>query len=204
MIRRLFGRSKPPREVPEEELARRLVDPTYCAPGTDIELHAAIGVVRPEAPFSWKNPPEPQPDEAFDAGGPEIFTENYARRDGDNLLRAYLPIPVQGTDSQVFLGVWCSLAAGNHARFRSAQARGDADQLGELFSWLYTQIPPLTGPLLTKGALAPYSEGRVPLYWITDEKHPFFAHQRDGLPASEILQLYEAFGRGDIVECLKA
>lgn len=204
MIGKLFRRSKPPRVVPEEELARRLVDPDYACACCGVTLRAATGVVHPEAPFSWKNPPEPADDAAFDAGGPELFTENYARRDGDNLLRAYLPIPVKGTEGTVFLGVWCSLKAGNHARFRSAQARGDADNLGELFSWLYTQLPRLTGPLLTEGVIVPYAEGRKPLYWITTQKHPFYKAQQEGLTATEILEIYESFGCEDMVQHLKA
>lgn len=204
MIRRLFRRSGTAPVVPEHELARRLVDQDYRCACCNLQLRAGTGAVRPEAPFSWKNPPDPQPDEAFDAGGAELFTQNYARRDGDNLLRAYLPIPVKGTEGQVFLGIWCSLTAGNHARFRSSQARGEADQLGEMFSWLHTQLPRLTGPLLTKGVVVPYSDGRVPLYWITDERHPFHAAQHHGMTAHEILEIYESFGCDELVRHLRA
>lgn len=199
---RLFRRAKPAPVVPEEELARRLVDPDYACACCGTVLNASKAVW-PEAPFSWKNPPEPADDAVFDQGGAELFTENYARRDGDNLMRAYLPIPVKGTEGTVFIGVWCSLKAGNHARFRAAQARGEADRLSDLFSWLYTQLPRFTGPLLTEGVVVPYSEGRTPLYWITTEKHPFYAAQQDGLTASEILDLYDSFGC-DVVKHLKA
>lgn len=203
MIGKLFRRSKPARVVPDAELARRLIDPDYACACCGTVLGAAKSV-RAEAPFSWKNPPEPQDDSAFDVGGTELFTHNYARRDGDNLLRAYLPIPVKGTEGTVFLGIWSSLRTGNHARFRAAQARGDADKLGELRSLLYTQLPRLTGPLLTDGVIVPYAGGLTPLYWITTPKHPFYAAQQDGLSASEILEIYESFGGEDIVQHLKA
>ncbi len=199
-----FRRSKTPPEVPEDELARRLTDPDYACKCCGTVLHAGTGVVWPDAPFSWKNPPLPAEDATFDDGGVEILTHNYARRDGDSLVRAYLPIPVKGTQSNVFFGVWCSLKAGNHARFRGSQARGEADRLGDMVSWLYTQLPRLTGPLLTQGLITPYSDGRPPLYWITTEKHPFYAAQKDGLTATEILEIYESFGRGDMVKHLKA
>lgn len=201
---RLFRREKPVKVVPEDELARRLTDPDYACACCNVVLRAGTGVVLPEAPVSWKNPPEPAEDATFDNGGQEIFTNNYARRDGDNLLRAYLPIPVKGTEGNVFLGVWCSLKIGNHARFRAAQARGDANNLGDMFSWLYTQLPRLTGPLLTEGVIVPYPEGRTPLYWITAQKHPFYAAQQDGMTATEILQIYESFGRDDMVKHIKA
>lgn len=202
MIRKLFRRAKPARVIPEEELARRLVDPEYACACCGTVLNAAKAL-RPAAPVNWKNPPEPTEDSVFDAGGVEIFTDNYARRDGDNLLRAYLPIPVKGTEGTVFLGVWCSLKAGNHARFRAAQVRGDADKLGDMFSFLYTQLPRLTGPLLTEGVVTPYSEGRTPLYWITTEKHPFYTAQQEGLTATEVLEVYDSFGC-DVVAHLKA
>ncbi|GAB5446645.1 DUF2199 domain-containing protein [Gymnodinialimonas sp.] len=199
---RLFRRNKSAPELPEAELARRLVDPDNT-----VERNGALVPVakamRPEAPFSWKNPPEPAEDAAFEAGGMELFTENYARRDGDNFLRAYLPIPVKGTEGTVFLGVWCSLKAGNHARFRSAQARGDADKLGEMHSWLYTQLPRLTGPLLTEGVVVPYSDGRTPLYWITTPKHPFHGAQQEGMTAGQVLEIYESFGCDDVIRQLK-
>ena len=204
MIGKLFRRSKGPVEVPEAELARRLIDPEVLYPRQDGTEVIAAKAVWPEAPFSWKNPPEPQDDSIFDAGGTEIFTHNYARRDGDNLMRAYLPIPVKGTEGTVFLGVWCSLKVGNHARFRAAQTRGDADKLGDLHSWLYTQLPRLTGPLLTEGVVVPYAGGLTPLYWITTPKHPFHAAQQEGLSASEILEVYESFGCEDVVARIKS
>ncbi|MEJ6391752.1 DUF2199 domain-containing protein [Gymnodinialimonas sp. 2305UL16-5] len=203
MIRRLFRRQKS-RPLTEAELAHRLIDPGYACTCCGEVLNAAAGAVWPTAPFGWTNPPAPYPDDAFDTAGRDVLTENYARRGGDTLLRAYLPIPVQGTETQVFLGVWCSLKVGNHARFRSAQARGDADRMGDMFSWLYTQLPAMTGPLLTEGVLTPYSQGRLPLYWITAEKHPLYRAQQDGLTASEILALYRDMGCGDLVDHLIA
>jgi hypothetical protein len=205
MIRKLFRRAPPPPPtLPEEELARRLTDRDYCSAINGKVLRAADGAVRPVAPFGWTNPPEAKHDDTFELGYMEMLTDNYARRDGNFLVRAYLAIPVQGTDSEVFLGVWCSLSSGHHARFRSAQVRGDAQNIGEQFSWLYTQLPPLSGPLLTKGTLVPFSDSRMPLYWIADEKHPLYAAQRDGMRASEILELYEAMGFGEVVRHLKA
>ncbi len=204
MIRKLFRRDRPAPVVPEAELARRLVDPDYCSPNSGEPLRAANGVVRPEAPFSWKNPPEAKEDETFELGYMEMLTDNYARRDGIFFLRAYLPVPLKDTDGQVFIGIWCSLSSGHHARFRSAQARGEADKLGEMSSWLYTQLPRLTGPLLTKGVLVPYSEGRTPFYWITDEKHPFHTAQNEGMSATDILALYESFDCADVVKQIKA
>ncbi|MEX3015828.1 DUF2199 domain-containing protein [Gymnodinialimonas hymeniacidonis] len=204
MIRKLFRRDRPAPELPEAELARRLVDRAYRCACCDKEWRAADGAFWPAAPFGWKNPPEPKEDETFELGYMEMLTDSYARRDGNFLLRAFLPIPVKDTDSEVFLGVWCSLSSGNHARFRSAQQRGDAQNMGDQFSWLYTQLPPISGPLLTKGVLVPYSEGRTPLYWITDEKHPLYQGQQEGMRAGEILELYETLGCGEVVQHLKA
>jgi hypothetical protein len=205
MIRKLFRRPRATApELPEAELARRLTDRSYACTCCGTVLRAADGAVRPEAPFGWKNPPDAKDDDTFELGYMEMLTQSYARRDGNFLVRAFLPIPVIGTDSEVFIGVWASLSSGHHARFRSLQARGEAQTLGEQFSWLYTQVPPLTGPLLTKGTLVPYSDGRTPLYWITDEKHPFHDAQREGMRAAEILDLYEAMGCAEVVKHLKA
>ena len=201
---RLFRRTKRVREISEAELTRRLIDPSYLSTVCGRDVDATHGVTRPASPFGWKNPPEPDPDDAFDLGGAEILTHSYARRDGENFVRAVLPIPVQGTDTQVLIDVWCSLKVGNHAMFRGAQTRGDADSLGELFSWLYTQLPPGTGPVLTEGMLLPQPGGATPLYRISNAKHPFFLAQTEGLTGPEIVELYEACGQTELVELIRS
>jgi hypothetical protein len=199
---KLFRRSKRPKPIPEAELARRLTAPGYrCACCGEV-LGASHAVkVRP---FGWPDPPAPQPDEAIEGTG-DVITERYARRARDLLVRAHLPIPVQGTDEHVFLGVWANLSTGDFARFRSAQGRGDADRLGDLFAWLYSRVPASTGPVLSKGVIVPVTGGGVPVYWITDEKHPLFAaQQQGGMSAGDIVALYDDLGAGDLLTHLRA
>ena len=45
----------------------------------------------------------------------------------------------------------------------------------------------------------------MPVYWITEPKHPLFAAQQEGgMTATDILALYEDLGAGKIVAELKA
>jgi hypothetical protein len=198
----LFRRVKPAREVPEDELARRLTAPGYRSARTGEVLDAAHAVRL--RPFGWPDPPAPQPDEALEGPG-DVVTERYARRGRDMLVRAHLPIPVTGTEDHVFLTVWANLSPGDFARLRSGQERGDADRLGDLFAWLYCRVPASSGPVLTKGVIVPVSGGGMPVYWITEPKHPLFAAQQEGgMTATDILALYEDLGAGKIVAELKA
>lgn len=199
---RLFRRSKAPKPIPEAELARRLTAPGYRCSCCGEVLDAAHAVkVRP---FGWPDPPAPQADEAIEGTG-DVITERYARRGRDLLARAHLPIPVAGTDEHVFLGVWANLSTGDFARFRSAQGRGDADRLGDLFAWLYSRVPASTGPVLSKGVIVPVAGGGLPVYWVTDEKHPLFAAQQDGgMSAHDIAALYADLGAGDLLAHLRA
>jgi hypothetical protein len=200
---KLFKRAKKaPKPIPGAELARRLTAPGYrCACCNEV-LDAANAVRL--RPFGWAHPPAPRPDADFDGAG-DIITERYARRGRDLLVLATLPIPVKGTDEHVFLSVWANLSTGDFARFRSAQGRGDADRLGDLFGWLYCRIPASTGPVLTKGVIVPVAGGAMPVYWITDEKHPIHAAQQDGgMGAEEIAALYEDLGATDIFGHLRA
>jgi hypothetical protein len=199
---KLFRRAKSPKVLPEDELARRLTAPGYrCACCGEV-LDAANAVRL--RPFGWTDPPAPQPDEALDGSG-DVITERYARRGRDMLVRAHLPIPVTGTDDHVFLTVWTNLSPGDFARLRSAQERGDADRLGDLFAWLYSRVPASSGPVLTKGLLVPVAGGGMPVYWITEPKHPLHAAQQDGgMTATEIVALYEDLGAGDLITHLKA
>lgn len=206
MLKKLFRRpARAPKALPEEELARRLTAPGYRCTCCNEVLDAAYAV-RMRAPFGWPDPPAPLPDEAMETvgGQQDIITESYARRNRDWLVRANLPIPVKGTDAHVFLNVWVSLSLGHHARFRNAQLRGDADQLGDLLAWLYNRLPPENGPILTKGLLVPQAEGKRPVYWITDEKHPLHAGQQGGMTAADIVALYEALGATELLEHLRA
>ncbi|WP_284266052.1 DUF2199 domain-containing protein [Roseicyclus amphidinii] len=198
----LFRRAKQPRALPEDELARRLLAPGYrCACCNEV-LDAANAVRL--RPIGWPHPPAPEPEDALERSG-DVITERYARRGRDMLVRAHLPIPVQGTEGHVFLSVWANLSLGDFARFRSAQGRGDADRLGDLFAWLYSRVPASTGPVLTKGLLVPVSEGGMPVYWITDPKHPLHAAQLDGgMSAGDILALYEDLGAAGLVGHLRA
>ena len=199
---RLFRRATSAKALHEDELARRLTAPGYRCACCDEVLDAAHAVrVRP---FGWAHPPAPLPEEALDGPG-DVVTERYARRGRDMLVRAHLPIPVAGTEDHVFLTIWANLSPGDFARLRSAQARGDADRLGDLFAWLYCRIPASSGPVLTKGVLVPVADGALPVYWITEPKHPLHAAQTaEGMSAGDILALYEDLGAGDLVAHLKA
>ena len=200
---RLFKRAKrAPKPIPEAELARRLTAPGYrCACCNEVVDAAHALRLRP---FGWTSPPAPRPDADFDGSG-DIITERYARRGRDLLVRANLPIPVKGTDDHVFLGVWANLSTGDFARFRSAQGRGDAERLGDMLAWLYCRIPATTGPVLTKGVIVPVTGGAVPVYWITDEKHPLHRAQQDGgMGAEEVAALYEDLGATELLTHLRA
>jgi hypothetical protein len=205
---RIFGRKlgRAGKSLSEAELGRRLTAEGYrCAVRN--EVMDAPFAVRLKAPFGWPDPPAPLPDAAFDEApsSSDVITERYARRGRDLLVRAHLPLPVIGTDAHVFLGIWGHLSIGDFARFRSAQARGDADRLGDLSSWLYSRIPPSTGPVLTKGILVPVAGGNMPVYWITDEKHPLCRAQHDGgITPTEVAELYEEFGLSEFMERLRA
>lgn len=199
---KLFRRAKAPKRLPEDELARRLTARGYrCACCNEV-LDAANAVRL--RPFGWTDPPAPQPDTALDTPG-DVITQRYARRGRDMLVRAHLPIPVTGTEDHVFISVWANLSPGDFARFRSAQGRGDADRLGDLFAWLYSRVPASTGPVLTKGVIVPVSGGGMPVYWITEPKHPLQAAQQEGgMHPGEIVTLYEDLGAGDLIGHLKA
>jgi hypothetical protein len=202
MMLRLFRRTKPPKPLDEADLAKRLTATAYrCACCGDV-WDGAHGVRL--RPLGWAVPPATQPDTALDQPG-DVITESYGRRGRDLLVRAELAIPVRGTEDHVFPEVWANLSTGDFARFRSAQARGDADRLGDLSAWLYSRLPASSGPVLTKGVIVPVAGGLRPLYWITDAKHPLYAAQHHGgMSAAEIAALYEDLGAKALLDHLRA
>jgi hypothetical protein len=199
---RLFRRNKPQKPLTEAELAQRLTATSYRCACCDRLWDAAHSVRL--RPVGWADPPAVQADSALDQPG-DVITEGYARRGRDLLVRAEFAIPVQGTEHHVFPQVWANLSTGDFARFRSAQMRGDADRLGDLSAWLYCRLPASNGPLLSKGVIVPVAGGALPLYWITDPKHPLYAAQHHGgLSPTQIVALYEDLGAQALLVHLRA
>lgn len=189
---RIFRRRAGNTTVSETELARRLSTVDYRCTCCDEPVHLRHGPSL--RPLGWADPPAPAPDEALDQPG-DVLTENYARRGRDMLLRATLPLAIKGTDGHVMPQVWANLSTGDFARFRAAQGRGEADRLGDLAAWLYVRIPASSGPVLNKGVIVPVAGGHMPVFWITDLKHPLHAAQHHGgLSAQEVIALYRDLG----------
>ena len=44
----------------------------------------------------------------------------------------------------------------------------------------YCRVPASSGPVLTKGLIVPVSGGGMPVYWITEPKHPCSPPSRRG------------------------
>lgn len=199
---RLFRRKTAPKPLNEAELARRLTSTAYRCTCCGQLWDAAHGVRL--RPVGWVDPPAVQAEGALDQPG-DVITEAYARRGRDMLVRAEFAIPVRGTEHHVFPQVWANLSVGDFARFRSAQARGDADRLGDLSAFLYCRLPASSGPLLSKGVIVPVAGGGLPLYWITDPKHPLHAAQHHGgLSPAQVVALYEDLGAQALLTHLRA
>lgn len=191
-MRGLFRRRSVGAGLADDELARRLSDTGYKCRCCGVAVHAAHPVML--RPVGWADPPAPQPDTALDQPG-DVVTERYARRGRDMLVRAALPLAVKGTDGHAMPLIWANLSTGDFARLRSAQSRGDADRLGDLPAYLYVRIPASSGPLLSKGVIVPVAGGEMPVFWLTDPKHPLHAAQHHGgLSAREVLALYQDIG----------
>lgn len=199
---RLFRRKTAPKPLDEADLGRRLTATSYRCACCGTVWDAAHGVAL--RPLGWANPPDAQPDSAFDQPG-DVITARYARRSRDLLVRAELAIPMRASEDYVFVQVWANLSTGDFARFRSAQARDDADRLSDLSAWLYSRLPAASGPVLTRGVIVPVAGGGLPVYWITDVKHPLYAAQHHGgLSATEIAALYEDLGAAALLAHLRA
>ena len=187
MIRNLFRRR--PTDL---ELADRLTSENYTCRCCKKAWKPAFACPNPKAPFTWLAPPDPAPDRAMITSG-DVLTESFCRYQGDNSVRAYLPIFVSENRKSVFLPVWASLSEPNFDQFRAAQTSGSADKLGDMFSWLFSEIPGVAAPL-GKGVLQPFASGRLPLFWLSDKAHPLFSAQDKGLPARQVQKLYESLG----------
>lgn len=182
-------------------IADRLTAQNYVCRCCGKSWSPQFGSPDPEAPFHWTGPTCPAPAKAIHANT-DVLTDLYCKCSGDFLVRAYLPLELKENGKFVFLSVWCSLSEANFTRFIRAQNNGAAASLGDMFSYLFSEVP-VGAPLLKRGRLVPYDNGALPLFWLEDDEHPLDKVQKKQISADDVVKLYRDL-KAEVIDHLLA
>lgn len=105
-------------------------------------------------------------------------------------VRGHIEIPVAGLEEPFCWSVWSSLS---EKSFREMTARWNEEGRENdppYFGWLCTNIPCYEQPSLhLKSSVQTRPVGRVPLVTITEQTHPLYEEQNDGVPTRRIEQI---------------
>lgn len=144
----------------------------------------------------WTGSDEKQPDEAVEvalANGRDILTKNFCLDGEHRFVRCIIPFRIQDSGETFAFGVWGSLAPMNFRQYLDDFFAPEDGLTQTAFSWLSNRLPG-TEDRPVKCRLRSQPRPDRPVLEITEEDHPFFSAQTEGLPVDRLLQIYANAG----------
>lgn len=143
-------------------------------------------------PDVWNGPPEPQPNDILKPNT-DALTEDFCIQDEDYFVRCLLPFSIIGSEVYFSFGIWGSLSRDNFHIFAESFNDGKQSSVGPMFSWMANALP-RSYITPTEAELVPQDNHQRPILRITDEAHPYFFAQRDGITFDQLLDIYAEHG----------
>lgn len=139
----------------------------------------------------------------------EEYEENTALRlDGDFLsedfcvlggkyfmVRAVLPIPVNGVDDDFGFGCWSTLSRTNFDKYVDGFDVGEYADMSPWSGWLMNQLGTFvegTDPIALW--VQPRADRQRPLLWVQDDQHPLAIAQDQGITPARVLEIFRFYG----------
>lgn len=145
------------------------------------------------APGIWQGDPTPLPNSEFLIANGDILTEDFCRCQGHLFVRAILELPMIGLDQSFLIGVWGTLSEENFAQFQDTFDQGTQGKLELMFSWMSNPVP-ANGKVPVACVLRGLDGRMRPRLFLTDETHPFYPLQIDGIDQQDLIEILRAFG----------
>lgn len=178
----------------DDRLRQLLADGFTCA--TCNARHSGLFDIAFDQPDPWTGPPEKEPNGvvrfALEAGR-DILSEDFCLMGEHRFVRAILPLPLIGTEETFAFGVWATLSQARFVEYTDLFDSLNAGAMPAAFSWLSNRLPG-AGPAAVRAELRPQDNRQRPILRITDESHPFFQVQDDGLSSDALLGIYATYG----------
>ena len=130
--------------------------------------------------------------------GGDFLSEDFCVLDGKYfMVRAVLPIPVNGVEGDFAFGCWSTLSRENFAKYVDGFDNGDYADTGPWSGWLMNQLATFNegaDPLAVW--VQPRTDRQRPLIWVQDDNHPLAIAQDDGITPDRMLEIFRHYGHG--------
>lgn len=128
----------------------------------------------------------------------DFLSEDFCVLDGKYfMVRAVLPIPVNGIDGDFGFGCWSTLSRENFDKYVDGFDTGDYVDMGPWSGWLMNELATLVeepNPLALW--VEPRANRQRPLLWIQNQEHPLAIAQDQGITPDRMLEIFRAYGHG--------
>lgn len=180
--------------MPDDRLSLLLANGFTCA-GCG-ERHKGLFDIAFDYPDPWNGPTEKEHNsavrQAYDEGR-DFLSEDFCVMGEHRFVRCILPLRLIGTNESFAFGVWGSLSQARFDDYLEVFDTPNGSSFGPAFSWLMNRLPQASIPAVRTQMRG--QDGRQrPILEISDEGHPFFQKQVDGLTYDDLLSIYAHYG----------
>lgn len=178
----------------DDRLSQLLANGFTCA-GCG-ERHQGLFDIAFDYPDPWTSPVEREPNGAIRFAldeGRDFLSEDFCLMGEHRFVRCILPLQLIGTGESFAFGVWGTLSQTRFLEYVDAFDSPSGSSFGGAFSWLMNRLPQASNAAVRAEVRG--QDGRQrPILKITEEDHPFFQKQFDGLPYDDLLSIYAHYG----------
>lgn len=148
-------------------------------------------------PDPWPGGEDYEPNSALRLEG-DFLSEDFCVMDGRYfMIRAVLPIPVNGLEDDFGFGCWSTLSRDNFEKYVAEFDTGNYSKQHRWSGWLMNQLGTFvegTDPLALW--VQPQPDRQRPLLWVQDDNHPLARAQDEGISPEQVLEVFRFYGHG--------
>jgi len=185
-----FGRKKPP------SAAERLASGRWQCAKCD-EWHSWPFDIAAIVPDPWRGERVFEPNGALRLDG-DFLSEDFCVMGGEYfMVRAVLPIPVNGVEGDFFFGCWTTLSRANFDIYTAGFDSGEYADMGPWTGWLMNRPADfIEGKDPLPIWVEPQPNRQRPHLWVRDDDEPLAVAQSEGISPERMLEIFAYYGHG--------
>ena len=157
-------------------------------------VHSGLPALAMHRPYVWTHGEAKEPNSSLRLDG-NFLSEDFCVIEGkDYIVRCVLEVPIIGLEHPFDFGVWSTLSKENFEAYIETFDIG-LEQAGEpCFSWLCNDLTFFGKTVSEKAWIIPQANRQRPKVELANESHPLYKAQKNGLAASELVEIFEQTG----------
>jgi len=159
-------------------------------------IHSGLPDLAMHRPYVWGHGDDMEPNSALRLDG-NFLSEDFCVIEGrDYIVRCTLEIPVHGLhlERNFAFGVWSSLSKTNFEAYIDTFDKGLEKNGDPCSSWLCSDLTFFGKTLSEQVWVIPQANRQRPKVELVDDRHPLYKAQKNGLPAKELVKIFEQTG----------